>query len=59
MYGENFALTFIGKVKELCEAAEKMGGVHVESTVSLAIEGIMRLAEVAGVEIKGNIFGMA
>ncbi|MEE1197306.1 MAG: DUF3786 domain-containing protein [Lachnospiraceae bacterium] len=99
-----FALTFTGKVKELCEAAEKMGGVrvpqgdagyilkcfdcipmqylfwdkddefeaqgnilfdysvtdyiHVESTVSLAIEGIMRLAEVAGIEIKGNIFGM-
>ena len=32
--------------------------IHVESTVSLAIEGIMRLAEVAGIEIKGNIFGM-
>lgn len=99
-----FALTFTGKVTELCEAAEKLGGVraaqgdagyilkcfdcipmqflfwdaddefeaqgnilfdysvtdyiHVESTVSLAIEGIMRLAEVAGIPIKGNIFGM-
>lgn len=99
-----FALTFSGKTKELCAAAQKMGGVrvpqgdagyllkcfdcipmqflfwdrddefeaqtnilfdysvtdfiHVESTVSLAIEGIMRLAEEAGVEIKGNIFGM-
>ncbi|MCI5701034.1 MAG: DUF3786 domain-containing protein [Lachnospiraceae bacterium] len=98
-----FALTFSGKTNELCEAAEKMGGIrvpqgdagyilkcfdcipmqylfwdkddefeaqgnilfdysvtdfiHVESTVSLAIEGVMRLAEVGGVEIKGNIFG--
>lgn len=32
--------------------------IHVESTVSLATEGILRLAEVAGVELKGNIFKM-
>lgn len=32
--------------------------IHVESTVSLATEGILRLAEVAGLELKGNIFRM-
>lgn len=32
--------------------------IHVESTVSLATEGILRLAETAGLELKGNIFRM-
>ncbi|MBU4439654.1 MAG: DUF3786 domain-containing protein [Acetobacterium sp.] len=32
--------------------------IHVESTVSIAIEGIERLAEAAGIEIKGPIFKM-
>lgn len=32
--------------------------IHVESTVSIAIEGIERLAEVAGIEIKGSLFKM-
>lgn len=32
--------------------------IHVESTVSLAIEGIERLAETAGVTIKGPLFHM-
>lgn len=32
--------------------------IHVESTVSLAIEGIQRLAETAQVEIKGPLFNM-
>lgn len=32
--------------------------IHVESTVTLAEEGIIRLAELAGVELKGNMFGM-
>jgi hypothetical protein len=32
--------------------------IHVESTVSLAIEGIERLAETAGIDIKGSLFKM-
>ena len=32
--------------------------IHVESTVSLAIEGIQRLAEAAKLEIKGPLFQM-
>ena len=30
--------------------------IHVESTVTLAEEGVIRLAELAGVPIRGNIF---
>ena len=33
--------------------------IHVESTVSLAIEGIQRLAEAAELEIKGPLFQMS
>lgn len=32
--------------------------IHVESTVSLAVAGVERLAEAAGIEVKGNVFGM-
>lgn len=32
--------------------------IHVESTVSIAVEGIVRLAEAAGIEIKGSLFQM-
>lgn len=32
--------------------------IHVESTVSIAIEGILRLAEAAKIEIKGPLFQM-
>lgn len=32
--------------------------IHVESTVSIAIEGMYRLAEEAGLELKGTTFGM-
>lgn len=33
--------------------------IHVESTVALAVEGLIRLAEAADVEIKGRTFFMA
>ncbi|HEY5556962.1 DUF3786 domain-containing protein [Acetobacterium sp.] len=32
--------------------------IHVESTVSIAVEGILRLAETAEIEIKGPLFQM-
>lgn len=32
--------------------------IHVESTVSIAMEALYRLAEVAGLELKGSTFGM-
>lgn len=32
--------------------------IHVESTVSLAVAGLERLAEAAGIKTKGNVFGM-
>ena len=32
--------------------------IHVESTVTLAEEGIIRLAELAGAELKGKMFAM-
>lgn len=32
--------------------------IHVESTVTLAEEGIIRLAELAGIELKKKMFGM-
>lgn len=32
--------------------------IHVESTVSLAVAGVERLAEAAGIKTKGNVFGM-
>lgn len=31
--------------------------IHVESTVSLAVAGVERLAEAAGIKTKGNVFG--
>lgn len=32
--------------------------IHVESTVSLAVDGVVRLAQMAGIELKGNTYGM-